>query len=310
MLRKCYRLIIKGLTGICVPRNRRAYVRHLLLDGGILKVVKVWYQMHHQPTTFPYTLSLTMCVKDEGRYLKEWIEYYLLQGVEHFYLYNNNGTDNSQDILAPYIQSGLVTWHEYPGYKKQKEIYNHAIDTYKNETKWMGFVDADEFIVPMQDPDLKTALLRYQGASQVLVRWILFGSSGHKTYTDGLVIERFKYRSAGVSEIPKCLLNPRSVVYMVVHSAVVLGKTVNEQGMPVPDTHTGPITADILRCHHYVVKSVEEYLRKKNRWKIEQEQQGQQVYHVVDDTYFTQHDQNDVKDDTMDHFVPLLRERV
>ena len=43
---------------------------------------------------FPYDLAVVAIFKDEGRYLREWLDYHLLAGVEHFYLYNNDSADN------------------------------------------------------------------------------------------------------------------------------------------------------------------------------------------------------------------------
>ena len=36
---------------------------------------------------FLYDLAVAAIFKDEARYLKEWLDYHLLAGVEHFYLY-------------------------------------------------------------------------------------------------------------------------------------------------------------------------------------------------------------------------------
>ena len=49
-----------------------------------------------------------MMFRNEAAYLKEWIEYHHLAGVEHFWLYNNNSTDQWQDVLQPYIDWGIV----------------------------------------------------------------------------------------------------------------------------------------------------------------------------------------------------------
>ena len=50
-----------------------------------------------------YTVAVCAIFKNESVFLKEWLEYHLLIGVEHFYLYNNFSEDNYQDILAPYL---------------------------------------------------------------------------------------------------------------------------------------------------------------------------------------------------------------
>ena len=36
-----------------------------------------------------YKLSICAIFKNEANYLKEWIEYHRMVGVEHFYLYNS-----------------------------------------------------------------------------------------------------------------------------------------------------------------------------------------------------------------------------
>ena len=41
-----------------------------------------------------YNVSACAIFQNEAPYLKEWIEYHRLIGVEHFYLYNNGSTDN------------------------------------------------------------------------------------------------------------------------------------------------------------------------------------------------------------------------
>ena len=44
-----------------------------------------------------YDLSVCAIFKDEASYLKEWIEYHKLVGVQHFYLYENE--NESDDFL-------------------------------------------------------------------------------------------------------------------------------------------------------------------------------------------------------------------
>ena len=53
---------------------------------------------------FPQYLSLCAIVKNEAPYLPEWIEFYKLVGVEKFYIYDNDSTDNTKEVLKPYIE--------------------------------------------------------------------------------------------------------------------------------------------------------------------------------------------------------------
>ena len=96
-------------------------------------------------------LSIAASVKNEGRYLREWIEYHLWAGVDHFYIYDDGSTDNTIEVLAPYIESGVVTYHYYDGRKGLKgsqmtRRYRDAVARYKYCTRWMALIDSDEFM--------------------------------------------------------------------------------------------------------------------------------------------------------------------
>ncbi len=108
-----------------------------------------------------YTLSICAIFSNEAEYLKEWIEYHLLVGVDHFFLYNVGSTDNYLKRLSPYIEKGIVTlikWHHWSedceenAYKwslgVQIPAYENAMKyTAINKTKWLTFIDVQEFLV-------------------------------------------------------------------------------------------------------------------------------------------------------------------
>lgn len=56
-----------------------------------------------------YDLSIMAIVKNE-KYIQEWIEYHLLVGVQHFYIYDNESTDGLKDRIQKYIDDGIVTY--------------------------------------------------------------------------------------------------------------------------------------------------------------------------------------------------------
>ena len=47
------------------------------------KSVLVYFQ--REPKNFKYKLAVTAIIKNEGRYIEEWIKYHVLVGVEKFY---------------------------------------------------------------------------------------------------------------------------------------------------------------------------------------------------------------------------------
>ena len=48
-----------------------------------------------------YNLTAIYWIKDEARYIPEWIEFHLIQGYDHFILYDNGSTDKVFEIAKP-----------------------------------------------------------------------------------------------------------------------------------------------------------------------------------------------------------------
>ena len=59
---------------------------------------------------FLHDLAIVAIMKNEGHYLKEWLDYHLPAGVDHFYIYDNDSPDNQAEVTAPYIKAGLVDY--------------------------------------------------------------------------------------------------------------------------------------------------------------------------------------------------------
>jgi hypothetical protein len=85
----------------------------------------------------PVYASMCCIIKNEGRYLREWIEYSMLVGVERFFLYDHASSDDTRAVLAPYVQSGTVVLHNwsFPGYP-QREAHQHCTHRYAHQTSW------------------------------------------------------------------------------------------------------------------------------------------------------------------------------
>ncbi len=97
---------------------------------------------------FLHDLSIVAILKCEGPYLKEWLDYHLLAGVDHFYIYDNESPDNQAEVAAPYVKAGLVDYIPAPGKVMQMAVYNNAVNRFKFQSRYLTFIDGDEFIYP------------------------------------------------------------------------------------------------------------------------------------------------------------------
>ena len=259
---------------------------------------------------FLYDLAVVAIFKDEGHYLKEWIDYHLLAGVEHFYLYNNESSDNYKEVLAPYVEENLVTLTDFPGKLMQADAYDDAIENYRFECRYMAFIDLDEFIFPKTNQKISEVLdenlLRFTNAGGLAINWQIFGSNGQEKadYSRG-VLERFTRRASsnrfffdtngkrsGNTHI-KTIANPRFVWHSNgAHYVSYFNNTfsVNSNGDIVLGRYNAPVLDDKIVVNHYVIKSREEFFSKKNKGRAD----GNDNLH---EQFFSTNDTNEVFDD-------------
>lgn len=147
-----------------------------------------------------YYVSICAIFKNEGKYLKEWIDYHLVAGVEHFYLYNNFSDDNYKKILDPYVKAGIVTLTEWPVEHGQRSAYNDCVVKYSDESNWIGFIDLDEYVCPVKWNSIKDWLKNYERYPLASAFWRMFSSSGvMKEDRSKTLIEQFTVCSDVIS---------------------------------------------------------------------------------------------------------------
>lgn len=123
-----------------------------------------------------FNLSIASIFKNESHILPEWLTYYHKMGVEHFYLVNNNSTDNYQSAIKPYLNN-ITLFHETK-HACQLEAYNEIIlPIAKQTTKWLLVVDLDEFVYNPKGINFTKLLHNYNQIAAVSAPWIFFGSN-------------------------------------------------------------------------------------------------------------------------------------
>lgn len=214
-------------------------------------------------------------------------------------MYNNHSSDDFQSIIRPYIDSGEITLIDWPYEQGQMSAYRDCIKKFKKESQWIGFIDIDEFIVPIDYDNLYDFLKKYEkNRGSVLIYWKLFGSSGKiDRDTSRLVTEDFILCWRKHTNIGKCFFNtsydfiPDYSKNDMIHHKMWTGY----RGKALPPINCfGKVCIDGLnigqgdhfpiQINHYFTKSVAEYDNKKRKGD---------VYHKKnphDDTYFMKHD--------------------
>ena len=215
---------------------------------------------------------LTLCciAKDENDRIGEWAAYHALRGAECLVVYDNGSRVPLRETLAPLAGHIDIVLHDMPGPAKQFAAYAHCLKTHGPDTNWLGFIDADEFLLPRSEDDLREMLTDFEEFAGLGVNWVMFGSAGHETPPSGLQIEAFTKRAPythATNHHIKSLVRP---VYVTAplsphHFAYAPGRhCVNEKGFPLPGPY-GPHHNARIQLNHYFYRSRQEYAAKIER---------------------------------------------
>ena len=264
--------------------------------------------------------------RNEACYLDEWIRFHELMGIEHFFLYDHISTDDPLSRLEPYIKAGLVTVMDWPIAIKneaQQKAYQHCLDNFGETSRWIAFIDLDEFLFSPHRK-LNDTLRDYEAYCAVVVHWQCYGSSGHRARPDGLVTDNYLYRAKTNwvrNRRVKSVVDPdRTVSPMGPHFFEFTDQAlpVNENHKPVtvrklrrPTRFINKIMArtglffgyfpadpyavrainsedpcvDVFRINHYTVKSYEDYTNKITKNKKKRFNQVFFIYHDRNEVY-------------------------
>lgn len=215
---------------------------------------------------------LTFCciAKDEDFFLKEWLAYHATLGVEHFYIYDNCSVVPIRQLLDEFADPSRVTIRRVPGERMQLPVYDDCLQSFGASCKWIGFLDVDEFALPMQDNDLRVMLSEFEDYGGLGATWHLFGPSGHLKRPKGLVTRNYTKAFAAQKSFQiktfaqpartaQCL-NPHYFRYQPGYYCV------NEEHYPVsPGLQCTFTPGGRIRVNHYFMKSQQDFEHKIQR---------------------------------------------
>lgn len=231
-----------------------------------------------------YEVSVCCIFRDDAKYLPEWIEFHQKQGVEHFYLYNNLSSDEPRTYLDHYIQKDLVTLIDWP-YESlggqdwieiQCEAYMHCANNYKKKTRWLAFLDTDEFLFCVDGTTLPKFLKPFRKYRAVGVNWVMYGTSNVTIPENGKLTDCLVYRS----EISypdnihvKTIAQPKYIERIDCPHYVILKNgefevTENEEAFCGPFSPT--ISVNKIRINHYWSRDLDFFynvkLPRREKW--------------------------------------------
>lgn len=255
-------------------------------------------------------LSIVAIAKNEEKYLREWVEFHKYVGIDRIYLFDNNEDSTVvRQLLSDYIDVGYVVYRHLPGKGQQYFAYEYAIAHFRENTRYMAFIDIDEYLmssVPgISLADQVKAVFESGGknAAGIAVNWRMYGSSGfNDPPEDYCVVANYLFRAGegGIGNgVIKTIANPRKIWrYRDAHYPIYFFPfyAINDRGLRCDGAFNRTESAGMrLRINHYFTKSKAEWLERRSRPVADRVNlRGRSEVELQKD--FEKYDQNDTFD--------------
>lgn len=234
--------------------------------------------------------TVACIAKDEDLYLEEWINFHRVVGAEHIYIYDNKSKVPIKTLLDKYIKTGVVTVIEMPGRHIQMDAYSHCLKNFGPKTKWMAFIDVDEFLVPKSGDSIPQILTEFEMYGGLASHWIWYGPHGYINRPKGLVIENFitaaqknwcMHRHIKSIVQPEKTLGPvdphyftyKEPYFAVLENNIRIDGSISFQCVHCQDSkreedhccETGEVSVSKIQTNHYFTKSFDEFMIRHKR---------------------------------------------
>lgn len=209
---------------------------------------------------YKYNFAIMAIFKNETMVLKTWLDHYIWQGVNHFYLIDNGSTDDPLSILQNYIDEGIVTYYYKAERFYQAQHYRNIFDleNLKDCCKWLCICDLDEFFFGTEQILVKE-LDNFDNYDVINTHSFFYGS-------DNLINQPKDIRTAIIHRTDdiingnKYIFKPSTVKdssEVWIHWLVNPGTYQKKTGINSTDNDTK------IRLNHYIVQSLEYFQEVK-----------------------------------------------
>lgn len=250
-------------------------------------------------------MNICAIARNEGLYIREWVIFHRIVGVEQITVYNNNSDDDTADILKS-LDVEVIEW-PMPR-PSQQPAYQHYLNNH-HSPEWTAFIDIDEFLWSPSFLTIQDAINSIPVTSAIGVNWVCFGSGGRQKWSPEPVIERFTWRAALTNPVNQHI---KSIIRTDANASVgsdphffhVPSGTFDELGAGIGGPLTASHSSTILRINHYSAKSYEEWIKRAKLGKPDRAGDD------IDPAWYWDRQQMDVDDRLIHHYLPALKERL
>lgn len=243
-----------------------------------------------------YYFSVYAQFKNEGGCMREWLDHYIWQGAEHFFMVDNGSTDNSKEIIETY--GDKITYYSRPEiYSQLKNVREIVVELQKKKlSRWVLFCDLDEFLFSVSGGTITEYLRKNESYSCISINWLMFGSSGFVRQPPN-IRQYFVMRQPDRSRFTKMIIQVQNVRSDHIH--------IHE--LTVPRKYRIKVENNELHLNHYRIQSEEFFknvkLTRGDSFSVDCDDRGRRQM-----DYFRDHDKNQTcRDELLKNLVDSLQ---
>ena len=237
-------------------------------------------------------LSIVAQMKNEAMNLKLWIDHYIWQGVDHFYIIDNDSNDTSVQIIEDLIKDGYpITLYKLYEKYKQSEHYRYVYDKEKlqEKTKWLIVADLDEFYY-CNNSKISNELKKYEDYDFITSKWKMFGSNNYIEHPKDI----------------RTSLTKRVEKLSILGKYIFQTKNIYSEAIDIHELNIGSYNnkielSEIFRLNHYPIQS-KDFFEKVKMTRGAADQLANE--NVRDWNYFNSYNQNnDYEDNDLKNMI-------
>lgn len=210
------------------------------------------------PAEKDHEMCICTMLRNQARFIREWVMYHARIGVQRWFIYDNNSNDNIESVIDSLSSEKFnITRHVWPWIKTQEAGFAHCALRARDVCNWVGFIDVDEF---------------FRLPSGLILHDLIRNLSGDGSVAE-LRISCHSFGPSGLKEVPK--------------KGVMVGYTCR---LATPERHKSIVKPEALNStlinvvHHFHLRDGFEYVNV-NRSMLVINHYKYQVWEVFKDKF-------------------------
>jgi predicted O-methyltransferase YrrM len=212
-----------------------------------------------------YNSILSTVVRDDDRYLDEWVDYHLKLGFEHIVMYDHKSLI---PVEARWGDKVTVIRKERDDVTFPDNFHNETLKNF--QSNWIGLLDVDEFLISHHYSNINELLSKYEQYGGLSINWSVYGSSDHESRPEGLVKDNYVWRMPndepnGCQTHVKTILKSEYCKYIHNPHTCQSSRDIVTEDYEVCNSAFANSSRTLCRINHYITRSYEDWLYKINR---------------------------------------------